>query len=448
MSEARWSIPSNWVWTLMNEISNIVGGGTPPSNDSSNFKDNGIPWLTPADLTNYKEVFISNGNRYLSNKGYDVSSACLLPAGTVLFSSRAPIGYCVIASCNISTSQGFKNFILFDKIVPEYIRYYLLSSMEYIRSKASGTTFLELSGRRAAALSVPVAPLPEQQRIVAKINGLTDKSRCARSHLDRISFLVKKYKEAVLSAAFSGHLTDKWRKIRGLPVSCGVRLGDVVERFSYGSSAKSLPEGRVPVLRMGNIQDGELDWEKLVFTDDPIEIKKYRLKKGDVLFNRTNSPLLVGKTACFDGGREAIYAGYIIRIQCKEELFPEFLSYCLNSPYGRAYSWRVKTGSVNQANINAKKLAEFYFKLPSVEEQKEIVRRIKSSFAWIDHIVVTTTSVSKLVEQLDQAVLSKAFRGELVPQDPNDEPASILLERIRAERAASPQPKRGRRKKA
>ncbi|WP_077395337.1 restriction endonuclease subunit S [Bombella intestini] len=291
-------------------------------------------------------------------------------------------------------------------------------------------------------------PLPEQQRIVVKINSLTDKSRRARNHLDRISFLVKKYKEAVLSAAFSGHLTDKWRKIRGLPVSCGVRLGDVVERFSYGSSAKSLPEGRVPVLRMGNIQDGELDWEKLVFTDDPIEIKKYRLKKGDVLFNRTNSPVLVGKTACFDGGREAIYAGYIIKIQCKEELFPEFLSYCLNSPYGRAYSWRVKTGSVNQANINAKKLAEFYFELPSVEEQKEIVRRIKSAFAWIDHIVVTTTSVSKLVEQLDQAVLSKAFRGELVPQDPNDEPASILLERIRAERAAAPQPKRGRRKKA
>ncbi len=183
---------------------------------------------------------------------------------------------------------------------------------------------------------------------------------------------------------------------------------------------------------MGNIQDGKLDWANLVFTNDAAEIAKYRLEPGDVLFNRTNSPALVGKTALFNGEREAIYAGYLIKVRCKPELLPAFLTYCLNAPNGRAYCWEVKTDSVSQSNINAKKLAAFRFDLPSPEEQAEIVRRIESAFGSIDRLAADATSARKLIDHLDQSILAKAFRGELVPQDPSDESATALLERIRA----------------
>jgi type I restriction enzyme S subunit len=206
--------------------------------------------------------------------------------------------------------------------------------------------------------------------------------------------------------------------------------------MNYGTSAKSQREGEVPVLRMGNLQGGELDWTELAYTSDLAEIAKYLLDDGDVLFNRTNSPELVGKTAMYRGERPAIYAGYLIRVRCRPSLDPEFLNLSLNSPAARDYCWRVKSDGVSQSNINAKKLAAYPFLLPSVEEQEEIVRCAQELFTLADQLEARLTSARKIVDRLTPALLAKAFRGELVPQDPGDEPASVLLERIRAARQA------------
>src|SRR6516165_828080 len=142
MTEKRWAVPQSWAWASIGEIAEVVGGGTPDTKDAAaNFSVAGIPWLTPADLTGYKDAYISRGARDLSEVGYKNSSAKLMPPGTVLFSSRAPIGYCVIASNEISTNQGFKSFILKGSLSPEYLRHYLVASVDYARSKSSGTTF-------------------------------------------------------------------------------------------------------------------------------------------------------------------------------------------------------------------------------------------------------------------------------------------------------------------
>ncbi|MCI2283027.1 hypothetical protein L3081_05970 [Colwellia sp. MSW7] len=116
-----------------------------------------------------------------------------------------------------------------------------------------------------------------------------------------------------------------------------VKLKDVGKGFNYGSSAKSKPEGEVPVLRMGNLQGGRLDWDKLVYTSDEAEIEKYLLETGDVLFNRTNSPELVGKTSIYRGEQKAIYAGYLIRVKGSDRLNTEYLNIQLNSPHARDY---------------------------------------------------------------------------------------------------------------
>jgi type I restriction enzyme S subunit len=212
----------------------------------------------------------------------------------------------------------------------------------------------------------------------------------------------------------SGRLTEDWRVKRGFASDLRtVALREVAHDFSYGSSAKSEKVGIVPVLRMGNIQEGRIDWSDLAYTSSEWEIEKYALDAGDVLFNRTNSPELVGKTCVFMGERPAIYAGYLIRVRCSDALLPAYLNCCLNSPDGRAYCRRVKTDGVSQSNINAKKLAAFSFKLPSVEEQLEIVRRVEVLLRATDIARDKARSGLSYSADLSQSILSKAFRGRL-----------------------------------
>ncbi|MDV3002826.1 MAG: hypothetical protein N5P05_004481 (plasmid) [Chroococcopsis gigantea SAG 12.99] len=221
-----------------------------------------------------------------------------------------------------------------------------------------------------------------------------------------------------------------------------VRLDKLCKSFEYGSSLKSSKEGKVAVLRMGNLQNGKIDWSDLVYTSNEEEIIKYKLSPLTVLFNRTNSPELVGKTSIYCGERPAIFAGYLIRINNLSELNPEYLNYGLNTQLAKVYCSQVKTDGVNQSNINAQKLSKFEIPFCSSEEQQEVVRRINNLFKLADSIEQHYQQASDQLENLNQSILAKAFRGELVPQDPNDEPASVLLERIKAEKAKAEQPKR------
>jgi type I restriction enzyme S subunit len=199
---------------------------------------------------------------------------------------------------------------------------------------------------------------------------------------------------------------------------------------------------------MGNLQGGKLDWTDLVYSSDKTEIEKYLLEAGDVLFNRTNSPELVGKTSIYRGERQSIFAGYLIRIKGSERLNSEYLNILLNSPHARDYCWQVKTDGVSQSNINAKKIQAYEFELPTIQEQTEIVRRVESLFALADTVEKQYLAAKQRLDRLSQSLLAKAFRGELVPQDPNDEPAAELLKRIQAERQAQPAAKQKRSKPA
>jgi len=436
------SIPSSWEEVEIGNIADVIGGGTPKAGDATNFAEPGtaIAWLTPADLSGYELKEISFGKRDLSSKGLETSSARLLPKGVVLFSSRAPIGYVAIAQNEISTNQGFKSFVFTDDIDSNYAYYYLKSIRSLAESRGTGTTFKELSGAAAKKLPFVVAPLNEQIRIANKLDSLLAKVDAAQTRLEKVPSLLKRFRQAVLAAATSGELTREWRgnADHSWP---NIILKDVAAGFNYGSSAKSKSEGNVPVLRMGNLQGGKLDWTKLVFTSDPSEIEKYLLEPGDVLFNRTNSPELVGKTSIYRGERKAIYAGYLIRVKGTDELDSEYLNLQMNSPHARDYCWQVKTDGVSQSNINAKKLQAYQFELPSIDEQKEIVRRVESLFTLADTVEKQYLAAKQRLDRLSQSILAKAFRGELVPQDSNDEPASELLKRIQAERVQQSQNK-------
>ena len=193
------------------------------------------------------------------------------------------------------------------------------------------------------------------------------------------------------------------------------RLGLMTLGVEYGTSAKSQPEGKVPVLRMGNMQNGKIDWTDLVYSDNDEEIKQYSLKKGDVLFNRTNSPELVGKTSIIETDEKAIFAGYLIRINHLTEITDgRYLTYFLNSMIAKKYGNFVKTDGVNQSNINGQKLINYPFVFCSLEEQKEVANILEQKLTACDQLAAELAKQLKQAELLKQTVLKAAFSGSLL----------------------------------
>ncbi|MBC9131745.1 restriction endonuclease subunit S [Frischella sp. Ac13] len=327
-----------------------------------------------------------------------------------------------------------------------YLNYYLNKfylSGEVTNYQGGSNNLRNLKFKEYSKINIPIPSINEQKIIAEKLDLLLAQVQETKSRLEQIPELLKQFRQSVLSDAVSGKLTEEWRESKNLNDWKNGILKDFIKKPSYGTSTKSKKVGSVPVLRMGNLKNGNLDWADLVYTSDQTEIDKYELIAGDVLFNRTNSPELVGKTSIYRGERKAIYAGYLIKIQCLDDLNPEYLNYNLNSPEAKQYCYEVKSDGVSQSNINAQKLGEYPIQIPSLQEQNEIVRRVEQLFAYADKIEQQVNTALEKVNHLPQSILAKAFRGELTAQwraenvdlITGENSAASLLEKIQVERA-------------
>lgn len=187
--EIPFSVPLSWLWCRPNQVGVIVGGGTPPTSDGDNFAFAGMgtPWLTPADMRKHHGGPIERGARDLTPKGLAASSATLLPKGTVLFTSRAPIGYVAVASGDVTTNQGFKSLVPSSAIDSDYAAIYFRAFVPWFEARASGTTFKEVPAKLLATFPLPLPPIAEQHRIVAKVDelmALCDEFEAARAERD------------------------------------------------------------------------------------------------------------------------------------------------------------------------------------------------------------------------------------------------------------------------
>ena len=208
------------------------------------------------------------------------------------------------------------------------------------------------------------------------------------------------------------------------------RLKEVTTELKYGTSEKSSLEGKIPVLRMGNITtNGTIDYSNIVFSSNEEDIKEFLLTKGNLVFNRTNSSDLVGKTAIYRGEMPAIFAGYLIKIALLK-VNPEYTNLVMNSSYYRKWCYSVKSDAVNQSNINAEKLSNLLISLPPLAEQHRIVQKVGQLLTIVDTIEQLQEELKALVKQTKNQVLNYAIAGKLTHQDPNDEPAEALLKRV------------------
>lgn len=467
-------LPSGWLSCSLIDVNEVIAGQSP---ESQYYNQDGIGLPFFQGKTDFGTVFPTN--RVYCTKPKKTA----LP-GDVLLSVRAPVGPTNLAREEVGIGRGINAIRPLGGISSWFILYFLRSIEPILSGSGTGTTFKAVTVDQVRSLHLPLPPLAEQHRIVEKIDALFSELDKGVEYLQTVKQQLKIYRQAVLKWAFEGKLTEEWRKDNPVqsaqsvwdkamsirraetnhsavqsinpefdlyllpPQWQWVSVGSISKGVEYGTAAKSSKEGDVAVLRMGNIQNCTFVYDDLVYTSDEDEIEKYRLYPGDVLFNRTNSAELVGKTAIYTGTIPAIFAGYLIRLNQISYINPKYLNYYLNSPHARLCGKKVKTDGVNQSNISGTKLSSYPFPLCSLEEQNAVVAEIESRLSVCDKLEQLVDEAMGKANSLRQSILKKAFEGRLVPQDPNDDPAEKLLERIKAERAIQKLPSKRRRKNA
>ena len=400
-SEIPFDIPESWKWARIGQIFNLQAGKN----------------ITSADI--YSEA--SNGNRYLCYGG----NGC---RGYVSAFNReghyALIGRQGALCGNINVAEG-QFYATEHAIVVEHFNKsdvlwcaFFLKALN-LNQYATATAQPGLAVANIIKVPIPLPPLAEQKRIVAKIEELlplVDRYAAAYEKLEQFNAkFPEDMKKSILQYAIQGKLVEqraeegtgeklyqqiqaekqrlikdgKIKKEKPLPEIAEdeipfdipeswkwVSVGNVCVNIQYGSSQKSTTTGKIAVLRMGNIQNGRLVLDKLVYTSDDREIGKYPLQNNDLLFNRTNSKELVGKTAIYKGEIPAIYAGYLIRVT-PLLIESDYLNYVMQSQFYWSYCQTVRSDAIGQSNINAEKLKQFVFPLPPLAEQKRIVAKIE-----------------------------------------------------------------------
>lgn len=327
-------------------------------------------------------------------------------------------------------------------IFPKYIEFCLRSSevKKEIDNRKTGISESGLNLTQERFLTVPIklAPLNEQIRIANKLSSVLAKVDSAQARLEKIHALLRRFRQAVLAAATTGELTRGWRSEPSTKSWKAVRLIDVVvAKPRNGYSPLGVEhETLVRNLTLGAVTKGKFvdGCFKYVDVDVPLDSHLW-IKKNDILIQRANSIEYVGVSALYEGeDNQYIYPDLIMKCRASDKILPKYLHYSLLSESTRKYFRENATGTTgNMPKINQVVVSAAPVILPPIEEQQEIVRKVESLFARADAIEDQYTYSRKRVSILSQAILSKAFRGELISQDPNDEPASELLKRIKTE---------------
>jgi type I restriction enzyme, S subunit len=437
-------IPKYWEIKKLEDIGKIVSGGT-PSTKVPDYWDGDVSWITPADLSGYNEKIIYKGRKSLTENGLKNSSARLMPKGSVLFSSRAPIGYIVIAGNEVCTNQGFKSIIPNDSISSDYLFYYLNASKQKAEKVASGTTFKEISLKAFSQLEISIPPLPEQYRIVAKIEELFNSLDKGIESLKTSKQQLKVFRQAVLKWAFEGRFTNKTVHEGELPKGWKwISFSQLVNSSQNGISKRNSKEGKeFKVLRLSDIELLSIDYSLpryIRLSKD--EIDKYKLYEGDLVCIRVNgSKDLVGRLILVkvrDEYEDWAFCDHFIRFTPEPKAaFQAFLFYYFQLSIVRKFVQEYMVSSAGQNTVSQGTIKSVMVPLPPLPEQHTIVAEIESRLSVCDKMEESITQSLEQSEALRQSILKKAFEGRLVPQEPNDEPASVLLERIKAEREKS-----------
>jgi type I restriction enzyme, S subunit len=434
-------LPTGWAEATIDELrapepNAITDGPYGSSLKTSHYRPVGARVIRLGNIASRN--FVNDDVAYISQEHFNNLSKHQVIGDDILVAALGdPVGRACLAPCDLGPALVKADCFrvrLSPELSPHLLMLWLNSNQAHAAFSKSahglGRVRINLSNLRATV--VPVPPHAEQRRIVSKINSLSAKSKRARDQLNHIPRLVEKYKQAILTAAF-----DEARRAANAETA----LSNIALEVRNGLSEKpnDNPPG-TPILRISAVRPLAVNTEDRRYYPLAEAIpSKFFLRNGDLLFTRYNgNPDFTAVCGVVrDLSDQLVYPDKLICVRLHESALPDFIELIFASRQARTWLWpRIKTAA-GQHGISGKDLKQFPVPLPSIAQQADIVRRARATLTWLDRLASEATSAWKLIDHLHQAILAKAFRGELVPQDPNDEPASVLLERIRAERAAA-----------
>lgn len=458
--EQPYELPKGWIWVNVDSVMTFVGGGT-PSKSTLAYWNGDIPWATVKDI---KGKYLNSTMDSITKEGLENSSANVAYPNELLLITRMSPGKTIITNIETAINQDLKIVRPKLSVLPEYMWLYFENNRGIIEHDSTGTTVKGIQVDRLKKYLFPLPPLHEQKRIVEKVERLLNKVEEAKQLIEEAKETFELRRAATLDKVFYGEFTKVFRKnqrnktyiefennkvkkfksqldlqikenLYVLPEGWKwVELNDLIENMTYGTSTKTNDDiSGTPIIRMGNIQEGKVTKVnyKYLPTDHP-DVLKFDVQTNDILFNRTNSYELVGKSAIITEEFEGKYsfASYLIRLRLvQKDILAPYIVQFINSHIGREMLLSMVTQQVGQANINSQKLASLMIPLPTIEEIKEINKRLKE----LENRERNTIKILKLdstVNNLKQSILSKAFKGELGTNDPNDELAIELLKSI------------------
>lgn len=497
-------LPRGWTDAEISTLGEVVTGFT-PSTTRSEFYGGSIPFVRPQEL---KGLPVAVTETTLTNLGAEATR--VVPETSVLVGCIGTLGKTGITAAPAAFNQQINAIVPGIACIPKWLFYGTQSPpfQRQMAANASATTVAIINKGRFSLLRLPVAPLPEQHRIVEAIESYLTRLDNAVALLERVEQNLKRYRASVLTAAVEGRLVPTEAELarrdgRSYEPASELLKRVLVERkarLSKGAAGKArsrgaseepaapdtaslpvLPEGwcwatldqvcwdaLIGLVRSRDVQlqgasgyeylkmdaigmDGALELSGLVrVAASATEAERYSLQAGDVLFNTRNSVELVGKTAFVRAFRPGLlFNNNIMRLRFPSALRPAFLAWEMCSPAFRARLDRVKRATTSVAAVYAKDLFPLAVALPPAPEQERITAAIERACSAADNVSEQCRGAVERCRRLRQSILNSAFEGKLIEQDPNDEPASALLDRIRAERAAAGAPKaRGRRKRS
>lgn len=458
-------LPEGWAVAPLPEVALITMGQSPPGK-TYNDQGDGLPFFQgKADF----------GSIHPSVRKWCSAPGKTATAGDILLSIRAPVGPTNIADRHCAIGRGLAA-IRPARGVPSLFLLYAIRLQEVaLAEQGTGSTFTAINRENLEALELPVPPLAEQQRIVAKVEALLARVNAARQRLAKVPALLKRFRQSVLAAACSGRLTADWREQQSDLEPGSALLARLTQRSKNQSSATDvsteLPDkwtwtnpvalceaivdcahstprwtdsGRI-CLRTTNFRPGLLDTSEVRYVSESTyqeRIERLQPVPGDVVYSREGGILGIacivpaGLTACL-GQRMMLFRVY-------KDCSATYFMHVLNSPL-TIDRVRDLTGGSASPHLNVGDVKRFPVPLPPTKEQHEIVRRVEALFRLAEAIEKRVAAATARAEKLTQAILAKAFRGELLPTEAelarregrSYEPASALLERIRAERQTS-----------
>lgn len=436
-------LPKGWAHIAFECIlDQIVGGGTPSKANTSYFQGT-IPFMTVKDMTTR---FPLDTVDHISEDAVKSSATTLVRKDTLIIATRMSLGKIVRPKFDTAINQDLKALFLRENIDKTYVEYFWRSKAQHIQDLGTGTTVKGIRLEDIRSLNISLAPSEEQKRIADKLDTVLVRVDACRERLNRVPLILKRFRQSVLAAATSGKLTEDWRQVNKVEIF--FESDDICQSSKFHTVYLRERLSKIADARLGKMLDktkntGSLrpyigninvrwfcfDLENLqeIRIEDK-EIANLSLRRGDVLICEGGEP---GRCAIWNrDNTDIVFQKALHRVRTKPDiLLPQWLAFCMK--------FFAESGGLNDLftgttikHLTGASLSKLEFPLPNIVEQTEIVRRVETLFAFADRLEARLASASAAADKLTPALLAKAFRGELVPQDPNDEPAAALLQRL------------------